>query len=50
MLARPGQPDLGGCHSVGTLAMSHNNNILIESFSLGNGGNNIDNLDDGWPK
>ena len=49
MLARPGQPDLGGCHSVGTLAMTHNNNILIECFNLGNFGNYVDLFDEDSP-
>ena len=49
MLARPGQPDLGGCHSVGTLALNHNNNILIERFNFGNGGNYINHLDEDSP-
>ena len=47
MFDKPGQPDLGRCHSVGTSAMNHNNIILIENFSFGNSGNYIDHLYEG---
>ena len=44
MLGGPGQPDLGRCHSVGTLLGANNNNTLKQKIDNFNADKNIEEI------